>query len=169
MSARKEHRIGKYRFEKKYIYALATLSAVLGAILAIHRLVIDIQLLGVFLPLVVIFAIGGPIIMGYNGNTFLAGVLTGVLPCAGAYASILAWEPFTTQRIGNMGAAVLRATGLVLPAISILFIIGVGLRRDGTLTNQKRQLAFRLAAAVVFSIAIMLLFEIGILRASGDQ
>lgn len=107
--------------------------------------------------------------MGYNGDSFLAGVLTGILPIAGAYVSVLAWPPFNWRRIETMVATAFYGTGLALPAVSVLFVIGVGLRRDGSLTRQKRQVALRLTAAFVMSVIILGALEIGLLQTYGDQ
>lgn len=103
------------QFDEGYIYALVTLSVVTGVVLATHGIVIDVQLLGYLLPLVVVIVIGGPIVTGYNGNSFLAGMVIGILPPAGAYASIFAWPPLDAKVIESMVAAALHGTALALP------------------------------------------------------
>lgn len=150
-------------------YLVAGLSAATGTVLATHRLLLDVQLLGALLPLAVALVIAGPLIMGYTGHTYLAGVLTGVMPSAGAYVSVLTWPPFDARRIETMLTSALIGTGLALPLVAVLFIVGVGLRRDGSLADQKRDLIVRLFAALLVSGLILAAHDMGILQTYGDQ
>lgn len=94
------------RLKEGYIYALAVLTSATGAFLATYRLLVNLQLPTVFL----LFAhtlILGSVILGYNGNSFLAGVSTSILPWVGYYAAIWTWPPFDASRIEGMIAGAL--------------------------------------------------------------
>lgn len=161
-------RLGESRLGATYIYAIAVLASATGAIFATYRLVFDqipphVIVLGAF-----VLIVGAPI-MGYNGNSFLAGVLTGVLPAAGYTASIWAWPPFDAARLEGMVAGALWGTMWGLPLASFLFIVGVGLRRDGTFTEKKRALVLRVAAAILITVAIGVALDMRLLRVHGDQ
>lgn len=135
---------------------------------ATHRLLFDLQVPedAIFLAHLLIVA---SLILGYNGNSFLAAVLTGVLPWAGYYASIWAWPPFDLTRLEGMVAGASFGMVWALPVASLLFILGVRLRRDGTFTEQKRLLGLRLAAVILVSITIGFALETGLLRVHSDQ
>jgi len=152
-----------------YVYALLALSVLTGVVLAAHRTVTDAQLLGHLLPLVVVVAVGAPVVVGYSDGSFHAGVLAGILPPAGAVASIFARPPLDARVIESVVAAALHGTALALPVATVLVVIGVGLRRDGSLTDQRRGLAFRVVAAVLVAVAILWVLDVGLLQTYGDQ
>lgn len=151
-----------------YIYALAVLTSATGAFLATCRLLVNLRLPTVFL----LFArtlILGSVILGYDGNSFLAGVSTSILPWIGYHAFIWTWPPFDATPIEGMIAGASFGMVWALPLASLLFIVGVGLRRDGTLTEQKHSLILRPAFALLVSVAIGLALDRGLLRVHGDQ
>lgn len=161
-------RLAEPRLKASYTYALAVLASATGVFLATHRLLFDLHVpenATLLAHLLIVVSL----VMGYNGNSFLASVLTGVLPWVGYYASIWAWPPFDVTRLEGVMAGASLGMMWALPVASVLFILGVGLRRDGTFTEQKRLLGFRLAALVLVSIAIAFAHEIGLLQVHGDQ
>ena len=161
-------RLAEPRLKASYIYALTVLASATGAFFATHRLLFDLPLpeYAIFLAHLLIVV---SLVMGYNGNSFLAAVLTGVLPWAGYYASIWVWPPFDMTRLESMVAGASVGMMWALPVASLLFILGVRLRRDGTFTEQKRLLGLRLAAVILVFIAIAYALETGLLQAGGDQ
>lgn len=154
--------------EDGFVYALAVVSSASGAGLATYKLLFDFQL-----PLAVFLFTQGlilsAVILGYGDSSFLAAILIGTLPWAGYWASVWAWPPFDANRIEGLGAGAFLGTMWALPLASLLFIVGVALRRDGTFTERKRSLILLLAIAVLVSVAIALALDMRLLRVHGDQ
>jgi len=157
------------RIAKKYVLLLLVFSILISSILAVHGLIIDTQLLGFLLPVVIILTLSVPIILGYNDDSFIIGVLVGILPSAGAYVSIFARYSLNMRIIESITAAALAGAALVLPFVSVLYVIGVGLRRNGTLTDQIRGYALRIITATVFTVVILWILNIGLVETYGLQ
>jgi len=71
--------------------------------------------------------------------------------------------------IESITAAALAGAALVLPFVSVLYVIGVGLRRNGTLTDQIRGYALRIITATVFTVVILWILNIGLVETYGLQ
>ena len=162
-------RTSSSRIAKRYVLLLLVFSTLISSILAVHDLITDIQLLGFLLPVAIILTLSVPIIVGYNDGSFTIGVLVGVLPSAGAYVSIFARYPLSTRIIESITAAALAGTALVLPFVSVLFVVGVGLRRNGTLTDQIRGYALRIVTATILTVFIIWILDTGLVDTYGLQ
>ena len=71
--------------------------------------------------------------------------------------------------IESITAAVLTGTALVLPFVSVLFVVGVGLRRNGTLTDQIRGYTLRIVTATILTVLILWILDIGLVDTYGLQ
>ena len=162
-------RTNNSRIAKRYVSSLLVFSVLTSSILAVHDLITDIRLLGFLLPVVIILTLSVPIIVGYNDGSFIIGVLVGILPSAGAYVSIFARYPLSMRIIESMTAAALTGAALVLPFVSVLFVVGVGLRRNGTLTDQIRGYALRIVTAAILTAFILWILDIGLVDTYGLQ
>ena len=157
------------RIAKRYVSSLLVFSTLISSILAFHDLITDIQLLAFLSPVVIILTLSVPIIVGYNDGSFAIGVLVGVLPSAGAYVSIFARYPLSMRIIESITAAALAGTALVLPFVSGLFVVGVGLRRNGTLTDQIRGYVLRVVTAAILTVVILWILDTGMVDTYGLQ
>jgi len=157
------------RIAKRYVSSLLVFSTLISSILAFHDLITDIQLLAFLLPVVIILTLSVPIIVGYNDGSFIIGVLVGILPSAGAQVSIFARYPLSMRIIESITAAALTGTALVLPLVSVLFVVGVGLRRNGTLTDQIRGYVLRIITAIILTVFILWILDIGLVDTYGLQ
>ncbi|PSQ33074.1 hypothetical protein BRD11_05850, partial [Halobacteriales archaeon SW_12_69_24] len=84
---------------------------------------------------------------------FIAAIVAGSLPAPGAAFGQFLRE-LTLRGIESAVAGATVFAAIVLPVSGILYIIGVGVRADGTLHDRKQALTARMAAVILLSFAL---------------
>ncbi len=151
------------------VYVLAAVTTAIGMWLALHK----------FLPkppaTEAIMWVGGTIIapstailIGYRNGPFSAGALLGGLPVIGIMFGGF-FRGFTIRGIESAIAAAFVPASISLPVSGGLYVLGIALRRDGTFTRRRRDLAIRMAVAISIGITLGLMAQLGIVEVLGDQ
>lgn len=113
--------------------------------------------------------LGVPLVMGYTDYSFRESTLVGLLPWLGVQVGTWSNPPIESIDVQNMANALVIFGGMALPVVAVAYVPGVGLRdRDG-LADRERELAVRLAAAVLVAVAVLAATHVGVLSAGIDQ
>lgn len=146
------------------VYPLIAISAATGVFFFIYyqflHFTLSSQTIYIILASV---TFGVPIVLGYTGYSFWEGTIPGILPWLGMTLAPWFELPITHLTIRNVVNSFVISTGQALPAVAILYIIGVGLRDRDALSDRARPLAIRLAVTVLFVIAVFVAGSMGYL------
>ena len=131
---------------------LTAASVGIGTYFALYRLLVTPPEF-LFWIAVLILSPAAALLLGYTNRPFIAAIVAGSLPAAGAgFGQFLRELPLRGVESAVAGAVV--PGSIVLPVSGMLYIIGVGFRADGTLHDRKRALAARMAAVILLSFVI---------------
>lgn len=137
------------------VYGLTGLTTGFGVYLALYRLLITPPEFSFWVGVLVLAPIT-VVLLGYTERSFAAAVFVGALPATGTFFGQFLRELTLSGVASGLAGAFVPAV-IVLPVSGVLYIVGVGLRRDGTLTDRKRGLAVRLLACTAVGIGLYLL------------
>ena len=122
-----------------------------------------------YLAALVVLAPLATVLLGYTDRSFVAAVIVMSLPGAGIMFRGF-FRGLTLRGIESGVAAALTAAGVTLPIGGVLYVLGVGLRRDGTLRRRKRGLAIRVLAVTFLGVLLYVAFQdLRVLNIIGDQ
>jgi hypothetical protein len=108
------------------------------------------------------------ILIGYTNGSFTVGALIGGLPLISlSFGGFL--RNLTLRGFESAVAAAFYVATVMIPLGGALYVLGVALRRDGTLTRRKRGLAKRMAAAVVVGLVLGAMVHFGVVEMLSDQ
>lgn len=108
------------------------------------------------------------ILIGYTNGSFTFGTLIGGLPLISlSFGGFL--RNLTLRGLESAVAAAFYVATFMIPLGGALYVLGVALRRDGTLTGRKRDLGKRMAAAVVVGLVLGAMVHFGVVEMLSDQ
>jgi hypothetical protein len=107
----------------------------------------------VVIPAVLVIGVVAPVVMGYSGRPFVAGVVSGGLPYFGLYAGYFFWYP-TLRGLESSLSAGFNNAPVWLTLVGGAYVGGVVLRRDGTIHERNAELAGKMAALFVVAVAL---------------
>jgi hypothetical protein len=154
------------------VYGLAVASAGFGGFLAIQPLIIDLPrpVFEVLFRVAVVSVGLVPAVFGFLDRSFVGGLLAGSFPFAGVLgASASAWygaRLYLSELVGGLfiGFAV------ALPVAGLLYIVGVALRRDGSVYDRSRELAAGMAVLIVLAVMLWTAVDVGVVNTPlGDE
>jgi hypothetical protein len=102
---------------------------------------------------ILVFLFGAPLVLGLYGHSLGESAVTGLLVPAGTGVRLS--DPAFPPIQWISGALIL--AGYTLPVAVLMFIIGAALRRDGTVRDNYRRIAF----AVIVSLLVVVLIAAG--------
>lgn len=151
------------------VYPLIVLSAATGAFFFIQY---ELKYTPPEVPSVILalaLTLGAPLLMAYTRYSFLESVVVGMLPILGIRVGGWWNPPVSLLDLRNMLNATVLDVGLLLPVVTISYIVGVGLRGRDELSDRARPLAIRLGIAVLVFIIAYSLFQMNYLDVGMEQ
>ena len=151
------------------VYVLVSLVTLIGVWLAVDPWYDAPGTEFLYLAALVVLAPLATVLLGYTDRSFVAAVIVMSLPGSGL---LFGWflRELTIRGIESGVAAALTAAGVTLPIGGVLYVLGVGLRRDGTLSRRKRGLAVRVLAVTLLGVLLYVAVqEFGVLNVLNDQ
>jgi hypothetical protein len=150
-----------------YNYPVLAFSVV-GNLLLFVRWVPDGGLSTPFVGLLAVLLVSPPVVMGYTDQPFSFGVCTGVLPMI-IFAVVDHWHlPITATEIQTIVQGSIFWAGMALPVATLLFVVGVIIRKRNLKGNHVRALAWRVLLACVLSATIFILRDMTNVLATGE-
>ena len=131
---------------------LTAASVGIGTYFALYRLLVTPPDF-LFWIAVLIVSPAAALLLGYTNRPFIAAIVAGSLPAPGAAFGQFLRE-LTLRGVESAVAGATVFAAIVLPVSGILYIIGVGVRADGTLHDRKQALTARMAAVILLSFAL---------------
>jgi hypothetical protein len=131
---------------------LTAASVGIGTYFALYRLLVTPPGFLLWIA-VLIVSPAAALLLGYTNRPFIAAIVAGSLPATGAFFGQFLRE-LTLRGVESAVAGAFVLGAIVLPVSGILYIIGVGVRADGTLHDRKRALAARMAAVILLSFVM---------------
>lgn len=167
MAAKNANRLQQLGQRDGFLYALAMAATAAGAFYFLH-LTLDIDLRPIHVwPVVFGFLIGAPFLMGYSNRGFLKSTVVGILPFLGLWIGSWTWEPFT-ENLDMAAVALIHGTALTLPVATVLFLVGVALRNDGSVHDRQQELLGRILIVGFLWLALQIIYS-NFLQLGGDQ
>lgn len=154
------------------VYGLAVVSAIFGALLAVSPTVLDLQrpVMEVVIRVAVLFVVIVPAVFGFLDRSFVGGVLAGSLPVAGVWGSLASTRYGVSGYVSDLVGGLFIGFTMALPVAGVLYIVGVALRRDGSVHDRNRELATGMAVLIVLSMVLWTAVDIGVVQSPlGDQ
>jgi len=147
---------------------LTAASVGVGMYFALYRLLVTPPEF-LFWIAVLILSPGAALLLGCTNRPFVAAIVAGSLPAAGAFFGHFLRE-LTLRGVESAVAGAAAPGVILLPVSGMLYVIGVGVRADGTLRRRKRGLAIRVLAVTCLGVLLYVAVqELGVMNVIGDQ